>query len=291
MTMQAIGFIGLGIMGIPMAKNLLAKGFPLHVYARKPDTCTPLVAAGAQLHDSPEKLAQAADVIITIVNTTHDVEEILFGKHGVVAGAKAGTIIIDMSTIAAGATQRIAQQLATHQLDMLDAPVSGGEQGAIAGTLSIMVGGKTSVLETVRPILAALGKLIVHIGEQNGAGQTAKACNQIIIAETIVAVSEALQLAKTAGVDPAKVREALLGGFAASRVLEVHGKRMLDNDYRPGFKAGLHRKDMHLALDQAHAEHLKLPAATYAMQCLDRLVMKGHGEKDSAAIYLITEDH
>ena len=289
--MQAIGIIGLGIMGIPMAKNLLKNGFPLHVYARRPETCQELITSGAHFHDTPAKLAQAADVIITIVNATQDVEEVLLGKDGVTSGAKAGTIIIDMSTISADATQKIAAQLATHKLEMLDAPVSGGEQGAIAGTLSIMVGGKNSVLEQVKQIFAAIGKQVVHIGEQHGAGQTAKACNQIIIAETIVAVSEALQLAQAAGIDPAKVREALLGGFAASRVLEVHGKRMLDNDYKPGFKASLHRKDMRLALEQAQGVALNLPAANYAMQCLDSVVEKGHSEKDSSAIHLVVKEN
>ena len=172
---------------------------------------------------------------------------------------------------------------------MLDAPVSGGEKGAIDGTLTIMVGGKETVLNKVRPILKKLGKQITHIGN-HGAGQIAKACNQIIIAETIIAVSEALALAKASGVDPAKVREALLGGFANSRVLEIHGQRMLDKDYKPGFKASLHRKDMHLALEQAHQANVELPSATQAMQNLDRLVLKGHGELDSSALHLLIEE-
>lgn len=230
-----------------------------------------------------------ADIIITMVPATLDVEEVLLGKQGILHHAKPGTIVIDMSTIAPAATQRIATQLAKKHIAMLDAPVSGGEQGAITGSLSIMVGGKADILAKVRPILDVLGSQIIHIGD-HGAGQIAKACNQVIIAETIIAVSEALQLAKASGVDPAKVREALLGGFASSRVLEVHGKRMLDNDYQPGFKARLHRKDMHLALDQAHQVGIDLPAAQFAMKCLDRLVMKGHSEEDSSAIHLLVED-
>ena len=173
---------------------------------------------------------------------------------------------------------------------MLDAPVSGGEKGAIDGTLSIMVGGKHTILKKVRPLLGVMGKQIIHIDEQHGAGQIAKACNQIIIAETIVAVSEALRLAKASGVDPAKVREALLGGFAGSKVLELHGLRMLEQDYKPGFKAQLHRKDMHLALEQAHLANLVLPGANYATQCIDRLVLKGHADLDSAALHLVAED-
>lgn len=284
-----IGFIGLGIMGHPMALNLIKAGYKLSVYARRPELTKALVKAGAKAYASPEEVAPHADVIITIVTATADVEEVILGKHGIIHTAKPGSIVIDMSTIAAAATQRIAQQLEKHQIDMLDAPVSGGEQGAITGSLSIMVGGKAKTLNKVRPILDVLGKQVVHIGD-HGAGQVAKACNQIIIAETIIAVSEALTLAQAAGADPAKVREALLGGFASSRVLEIHGKRMLDKDYKPGFKAGLHRKDMHLALEQAHLTGLDLPGATHAMHCLDRLVLKGHSDLDSSAIHLLVED-
>ncbi len=287
--MQRIGFIGLGIMGKPMALNLIRAGYPVAVYARRAKVAEPLIEAGAKIYSSPQELAATADVIITMVPATPDVEEVLLGKNGVIHGAKPGCIVIDMSTISAAATQRIAQELAKHHIEMLDAPVSGGEQGAISASLSIMVGGKIEVLEKVRPIFAALGSQVVHIGD-HGAGQTAKACNQIIIAETILAVSEALQLAKASGVDPAKVREALLGGFASSRVLEVHGKRMLDQNYQPGFKAVLHRKDMHLALDQAHQVKVDLPAAQHAMQTLDLLVAKGHGELDSSAMYLLKEE-
>jgi 2-hydroxy-3-oxopropionate reductase len=285
--MQAIGFIGLGIMGKPMAHNLLRAGFALHVYARNPAIIAEFIAAGATLYDSPASLAAHAEIIITNVPGTADVEEVTLGKQGIIHGAKPGTIVVDMSTIAAEQTKLIAAELLKKNITMLDAPVSGGEKGAIEGTLSIMVGGPASSLEKVRPVFAVLGKQVVHIGEQNGAGQTAKACNQIIIAETIVAVSEALRLAIAAGVDPIKVREALLGGFASSRVLEVHGKRMLENDYKPGFKASLHRKDMHLALDLADALKLELPAAKFAAECIDEVVKQGHSEKDSAAIHLI----
>jgi 2-hydroxy-3-oxopropionate reductase len=288
--MQNIGFIGLGIMGKPMALNLIRAGYKLHIYARRPEIAEPLTAAGAKTYDSPKALAPHVDIIITMVPATQDVEDVLLNKNGIIHTAKPGCIIIDMSTISGAATQRIAQRLEQAQLEMLDAPVSGGEQGAIDGTLSIMVGGKNTVLKKVHTIFETLGKHIVHIGEQHGAGQIAKACNQIIIAETIVAVSEALRLAKASHVDPEKVREALLGGFANSRVLEVHGKRMLSGDYKPGFKASLHRKDMHLALEHAHLANLVLPGAHYAMQCIDRLVLKGHSELDSSAIHLVAED-
>ena len=287
--MQHIGFIGLGIMGKPMALNVLRAGYAVSVCARRAEIAKPLVEAGAKLYASPKELAATGvDVIITMVPATADVEDVINGKNGLIHSAKPGCIVIDMSTISASATQRIAAQLAKKQIDMLDAPVSGGEQGAIDGTLSIMVGGKETVLSKVHAMLSKLGKRIVHIGG-HGAGQIAKSCNQIIIAETIIGVSEALALAKASGVDPAKVREALMGGFASSRVLEIHGQRMLDNDYKPGFKAVLHRKDMHLALEQAHQVNVNIPSANLAMHSLDRLVLKGHGELDSAAMHLLIE--
>jgi 2-hydroxy-3-oxopropionate reductase len=288
--MQHIGFIGLGIMGKPMAINLLRAGYPVSIYSRRAEVAEPLIAEGATSFSSPKELAASGvDVIITIVPATADVEEVINGKQGLIHTAKPGCILIDMSTISAAATQRLAAQLAKKHVEMLDAPVSGGEKGAIEGSLSIMVGGNAETLKKVTPILKKLGQRIVHIGD-HGAGQIAKSCNQIIIAETIIAVSEALSLAKASGVDPAKVREALLGGFASSRVLEIHGQRMLDNDYTPGFKSVLHRKDMHLALEQAHQVGLDLPSANHAMHHLDRLVLKGHGELDSSAIHLLVED-
>ncbi len=287
--MQKIGFIGLGIMGKPMALNLIKAGFPVHIYVRRAELLRELTEAGATAHASSKELAEQVDVIITNVPATADVEEVLLGKNSVIHGAKPGAIVIDMSTISASATKRIAAQLESKKIEMLDAPVSGGEKGATEGTLTIMVGGKATVLEKVQDVLNTMGKQVTLIGD-HGAGQIAKACNQIIIAETIVAVSEALRLAEASGVDAAKVREALLGGFASSRVLEIHGKRMLDGDYKPGFKANLHRKDMHLAMDQAHLANLTLPGATYAMKCIDRLVMKGHSELDSSAVHIIAEE-
>jgi len=273
-------------MGKPMGFNLIKTGFPFHFFARNTDTIKLFKNAGAISHHSPKEVAEHVDILITMLPATHDVEEILLGKQGVIHGLKPGGIVIDMSTIAANATVRFAQALAKKEIEMLDAPVSGGEQGAIAGTLSIMVGGKETILKKTRPVLEALGKNIVHIGD-HGAGQVAKACNQVIIAETIVAVSEALRLAKASGVEPVKVREALLGGFAHSRVLDIHGQRMLDHDYKPGFKASLHRKDMHLALEQAHLAGVTLTSAHFAMQYLDRLVLKGHSDLDSSAIHLV----
>ncbi len=288
--MQHIGFIGLGIMGKPMATRLLHAKYPVSIYARKAEVAESLVAEGANVYSSPKELAASGvDVIITMVSATTDVDEILLGKKGIIHTAKPGCIVIDMSTISTSATQRFAAQLAKKQIHMLDAPVSGGEKGAIDGTLSIMVGGKTEVLDKVHPLLKKLGHRIIHIGD-HGAGQIAKSCNQILIAETIIGVSEALALAKASGVDPTKVREALLGGFANSRILETHGQRMLDSDYKPGFKSALHRKDLHLALEQAHQAGVDLPGANQAMHSLDRLVLKGHGELDSSAMHLLIED-
>jgi 2-hydroxy-3-oxopropionate reductase len=287
--MQNIGFIGLGIMGKPMVDNLIKAGYSVAVYARKPAIIEQCEQAGITVYESPDALAPHVDVIITNVPATADVEDVLIGKKGIIHTAKTGTVVIDMSTISASATKRMATLLLEKHIDMLDAPVSGGEQGAIDATLSIMVGGKNNVLQKVLPILKRLGKKIIHIGD-NGAGQVAKACNQIIIAETIIAVSEALNLAKASGVDPEKVREALMGGFASSRVLEIHGQRMLENNYKPGFKAHLHRKDMHLALEQAHQMGIDLPGANHAMHCLDRLVLKGHSELDSSALHILVEE-
>lgn len=286
--MQKIGYIGLGIMGKPMTINLLRAGYPVSIYARRPEVQETLTKAGATAYPSAKDLAPHVDIIITNLPVTSDVEDVLIGKNGIIQAAKPDTIVIDMSTISPKATQQIAKTLQQKNIEMLDAPVSGGEQGAILGSLSIMVGGKSEILDKVRPIFDVLGKHIVHIGD-NGAGQVAKACNQIIIAESIIAVSEAIQLAKASGVDPAKVREALLGGFAGSRVLEIHGKRMLDCDYAPGFKASLHRKDMHIALEQASDMNITLPAAETATESLDKLVKQGHGELDSSAIYLLSK--
>jgi len=286
--MQKIGYIGLGIMGKPTAMNLIRAGYPLAFYARRPEIQAEFTKHGATSYASAKELAANVDVIFTNVPATKDVEEVLLGKDGIVHTAKPGTIVIDMSTISAMAAKLMAQELGKHKIEMLDAPVSGGEQGAIAGTLSIMVGGKAEILEKVRPILEKLGKRIVHIGD-NGAGQVAKACNQIIIAESIIAVSEALRLAQASGVDPSKVREALLGGFASSRVLEIHGQRMLEKNYKPGFKAALHRKDMNLALEQAAQVDVHLPAAEFATEQLDLLVEHGHGELDSSAMHLLKE--
>jgi 2-hydroxy-3-oxopropionate reductase len=222
------------------------------------------------------------------VSDTPDVESVIFGEQGVAKHARSGSVIVDMSTISPTATKVFAERLAKQGVDMLDAPVSGGETGAINGTLSIMVGGKQKIFERVKPLFELMGKNIVHIGD-NGAGQVAKACNQIVVAVTIEAVAEALTFARKNGADAAKVREALMGGFAGSKIMEVHGKRMLDNDFKPGFKVGLHQKDMRIVMETAHQLGVALPAAAMVTQHLNALMGTGDTNLDSAAVVKVIE--
>lgn len=283
-----IAFIGLGIMGRPMALNLLKAGHRLRVHARRAESMQPLVTAGAVACDSPAEAARGSQVIFTMVSDTPDVQQVVLGDRGVIHGAAAGSVVVDMSTISPVVTREMAQALTQRGVEMLDAPVSGGDVGAINGTLSIMAGGKAEIFARVRPLFEAMGKNIVHIGP-NGAGQVAKGCNQIIAGVTIQAVAEALTLARKNGVDPHKVREALMGGFANSRVLEVHGQRMLARDFRPGFKARLHRKDLRIVMDTAAQVNVCLQQAGLAAQHLNALVGRGLGEEDSSAIVKVIE--
>ena len=278
-----IGFIGLGIMGRPMAHNLMKAGHKLWVHGRRPTTMEALVKAGAQGCRSAAEVAAHADVIFVMVSDTPDVEQVVFGTGGIVEGARAGQVVVDMSTISPVETRRFAHDLAAKGIEMLDAPVSGGEVGAVNATLSIMVGGKDETFQRVKPLFECLGKNIVHVGA-HGAGQVAKACNQIVVGVTIEAVSEALSFARRNHVDPAKVREALMGGFAGSKILEVHGKRMLDHDFKPGFKVRLHQKDLRIVIETAHALGMFLPGAALVAQQLNALMGQGDGELDSAAI-------
>ena len=283
-----IGFIGPGIMGGPMALNLMKGGHKLWVYARRPEAAQALVKAGATACASPADVAKQADVIFLIVSDTPDVESVIFAENGVATGARKGSVVVDMSTISPTATKVFAEKLAKRGVDMLDAPVSGGEGGAISGTLSIMVGGKAPVFERVKPLFELMGKNIVLVGD-NGSGQVAKACNQIVVAVTIEAVSEALTFARKNGADAAKVRDALMGGFAGSKVMEVHGKRMLDNEFKPGFKVGLHQKDMRIVMETAHQLGVALPAAALVTQHLNALMGTGDKELDSAAVVKVVE--
>ncbi len=291
MTQQpTIGWIGHGIMGLPMCKHLLNAAFPLVIYARRPESAQALVDLGATFAETPAALAAQVDIVIVMVSDTPDVEAVLLGKNGVIEGGKAGLLVVDMSTISPVVTREIAAKLAEKGIRMLDAPVSGGDVGAIAATLTIMVGGKAEDLDYVRPALAVMGKTITHIGD-HGAGQLAKACNQLIAAQTVIAVTEAFELAKVAGVDPAKIRDALLGGFAYSKVLELHGQRILTENFQPGFKAHLHNKDMHIVTDTLAAFGLNLPATERAADYMQALVDAGKGELDSSALATIVQQN
>ena len=254
---EKIAFVGIGIMGRPLVQRLLSAGYPVFIFARRPEVAKPLIEQGAVLCDTPAGAATEASLCFSMVSDTPDVEQVILGKHGFVEGAARGDIIVDMSTISPEVTREIASVLATRGIEMLDAPVSGGEQGAIEGKLSIMIGGKEAIFNRVLPVFQIMGHNIVHIGE-HGAGQVAKACNQLLVAQTIMATAEAIEFAEAAGVDAGQVRKALLGGFANSKILEVHGQRMLAADYKPGFKAGLHFKDLRIACESADSKDLDL---------------------------------
>jgi 2-hydroxy-3-oxopropionate reductase len=283
--MDTIGFIGLGLMGRPMAKNLLKAGHSLVVHSRSEGPVAELVAAGAEGAASPADVARRAARIITMVPDSPDVELVLEGPNGVFSAIQKGTIVIDMSSIAPGAAKRLASKAQALGAAMLDAPVSGGDIGAAAGTLSIMVGGDARAFATVKPILDVMGNpdKVVHIGE-SGAGQLCKLCNQMVIGGTLVAVAEALALARKAGVDAGRVREALLGGFAASRVLEVHGERALKGTYKPGFKTHLYAKDMRNVIATLAEHNTPAPVAAIVQQLLHATMAAGHGEADNSVM-------
>jgi 2-hydroxy-3-oxopropionate reductase len=283
-----VAFIGLGIMGKPMALNLHKAGHKVLVCGRRPESMVPLTDAGCTACASPADAASQAEITIVMVSDTPDVEQVIFGEGGVIHGARAGSVVVDMSTISPTATKVFADRLKAQGVDMLDAPVSGGDVGAINATLSIMVGGQPEVFERVKPVFEAMGKNIVLVGG-NGAGQVAKACNQIVVAVTIEAVAEAFTFARKNDVDPAKVRDALMGGFAGSRILEVHGKRMLDNEYKPGFKTRLHQKDLNIVMQTAKELGLSLPSAALVMQHLNALMGTGDADLDSSAVMKIIE--
>ncbi len=286
--MAKLGFIGLGIMGKPMAGHLLAAGHTVHVYDVVPESVKELAAKGAVAGSNSKEVAQKSDIIIIMVPDTPDVEAVLFGKDGVAEGVKRGSIVVDMSSVSPIATKEFAKKLAAMGVKMLDAPVSGGQVGAQNATLSIMVGGEPEVFAQIKPYFELMGKNIVHIGG-NGDGQTCKVANQIVVAETIMAISEALLFASKAGADPGKVREALLGGFAQSRILDVHGKRMIERTFAPGFRIRHQQKDLNLALQGARALGMSLPGASIAQELLNAVAAEGDIDLDHSAMVLALE--
>ncbi|WP_374368600.1 2-hydroxy-3-oxopropionate reductase [Piscinibacter sp.] len=277
-----LGFIGLGIMGAPMAGHLRAAGHDLFVNTRS-QVPQALRDAGAVACASPKEVAQRADVIFTMVPDTPDVEKVLFAENGVAAGLSKGKTVVDMSSISPIETKAFAKRINELGCDYLDAPVSGGEVGAKAASLTIMVGGPQAAFDRVLPLLQLMGKNITLVGG-NGDGQTTKVANQIIVALNIAAVGEALVFASKAGADPAKVRQALMGGFAASRILEVHGERMIKRTFNPGFRIQLHQKDLNLALQGAKALGVSLPGTANAAQLMQACAAHGLADSDHSAL-------
>jgi 2-hydroxy-3-oxopropionate reductase len=286
--MAKLGFIGLGIMGKPMAGHLLAAGHTVHIYDVNLEPVKELASKKAVVCSHSKEVAQKSDIIFIMVPDTPDVEAVLFGEDGVAEGVRSGSIVVDMSSISPIATKEFARKLAALGVKMLDAPVSGGQVGAEKATLSIMVGGEPEVFEQIKPYFELMGKNIVHIGE-NGDGQTCKVANQIVVALTIEAIGEALLFASKAGADPKKVREALLGGFAQSRILEVHGERMIGRSFDPGFRIRLHQKDLNLALQAARSLGLSLPNTATTQELFNAVAAQGGSDLDHSAMVLALE--
>jgi 2-hydroxy-3-oxopropionate reductase len=286
--MANLGFIGLGIMGKPMAGHLIAAGHTVHVFNRSQKAVSELAARGAMPCGSCREVAEKSDIMFTMVPDTPDVEKVIFGADGLFDRLRPGSTVVDMSTISPVATKDFAERLSAKKVRMLDAPVSGGQIGAEQATLSIMVGGEAAVFEQVKPYFELMGKNIVHIGD-NGAGQTCKLANQIVVAVTIEAVSEALVFASKAGVDPSKVRQALLGGFAQSRILDLHGKRMIERSFTPGFKVNLQQKDLDLVLQTARSMGMSLPATAVAQELYNAVSGQGAEDFDNSALVLAIE--
>ncbi|MBP8133802.1 MAG: NAD(P)-dependent oxidoreductase [Zoogloea sp.] len=283
-----VGFVGLGVMGLPMAGHVLAAGHELAVWARRPESAAPVVAAGATLCVTPAELAARCEVVISVITASADVAQLALGPGGLIEGFAPGGIHVDMSTIAPGTARQVAARYAEKGIGWLDAPVSGGELGAREATLAIMAGGVAETLERVRPLLACLGKMVVHIGPA-GAGQVAKACNQMIMVNAIQACAEAMRLAGAHGVDPAKVREALMGGSAASKVLDVMGGRMARRDFAAGIQSRLHHKDFAILMAEARQLGAPLPVAAQTWQQLNALMALGGGRDDTASLLKVLE--
>jgi 2-hydroxy-3-oxopropionate reductase len=284
-----IGFIGLGVMGAPIARNLLEAGHALVVHSRSPEPVEALAEAGAETAASPREVAERTDVVITMLPDSPAVEAVVLGEDGVLAGASEGDLLVDMSTIHPTVSVAIAQAAAERGVAALDAPVSGGDVGAQQGTLSIMVGGEAADFERARPLFEVLGKTIVHVGEA-GAGQIVKACNQVVVAVTIAAVSEALVLGSKAGVDPERILDVLGGGLAANKVMEVRRRNFLEHDFTPGFRIDLHHKDLNIALESGDAYGVPLVVTGVVAQYMRALRAKGHGGDDHSGLLRLVEE-
>jgi len=286
-----LGFIGLGTMGTPMAKHLLKAGHGMTVWARREASAAPLVAAGARLAGSPREVGAAAEVVFTMVTTSADSEAVILGadgREGIAHGLRSGGMVVDMATIAPGAARRIAKTLAARGIDYVDAPVSGGPQGARDAALSIMAGGTADAFARARPLLETLGRSLQHMGA-SGAGQVTKACNQLALCVTAQGVAEALSLAAANGLDPVRVREVMAGGVAASRVLDLFGARMAARDFGPGIDTRFYHKDVGIVLELAEQMGLPLPAAALVKQQINALMGAGQGEQDFSALITVLE--
>ena len=284
-----VGFIGLGIMGKPMASNLMEAGYELVVYNRSRAAVEELAVKGAEAAGTPKEVAEACDTVITMLPDSPQVEEVVTGENGVLEGVTEGTLLVDMSTISPVVTEKLAQKAREMGASMLDAPVSGGETGAEAATLSIMVGGSQEDFERAKPLFDVMGKTIVRVGE-SGTGQVVKACNQIVVALTIEAVSEALVLGSKAGASPAKVIQVLSGGLAGNKVMEAKSENFLKHEFNPGFRLELHRKDLGIALAAGREYGVPLPVTAIVDQVLEALVAKGSGGEDHSAMLMFIED-
>lgn len=288
MANAIIGFIGLGIMGKPMARNLLKAGYTLVVHNRSRGAVEELSKEGAQTAATAKEVAERTEILVTMLPDSPDVELVYSAETGVFAGANRGMLLIDMSSISPIVSRKLAQEAEKRGMDMLDAPVSGGEAGAINATLSIMIGGKAAAVERAMPVFQVLGKNIVHVGDA-GAGQVTKAANQMVVGTTIAIVGEALVLSAKAGVDPAKVRQALLGGFAQSKILEAHGQKMLERNFKPGFRIRLHEKDMKIALATGLEYGVPLMVTSQVAQMMTAMRSMGNGELDHAGLIKLVE--
>lgn len=280
-----IGFIGLGLMGKPMALNLLKKGFAVVVHSRSRGPVDELVAAGATAANSPAEVARAASRFVTMLPDGPDVSLVLEGATGIFSAMQPGTVILDSSTIAPATAKRLAAATAERGGQFLDGPVSGGEIGAIAGTLAFMIGGEAAAVEAMRPVIEAMGSpdKLVHVGD-SGAGQVCKACNQIVLGGTMAVVAEAIALSRKAGVDPMKVRAALMGGFAQSRVLDVHGERMITGNWKPGFKARFFKKDLGIAMNTLAENGVPAYSSAVVQQLVQAQITAGEGEEDYSGL-------